>query len=220
MRLSRLFSPDHEHRQMTITRLSRVFGTRFSLILVCALGLFAVVAILLPLILEAVLERWLVQRGADSAEIADVDLNPFSGDVSVEGLRVRLDDRTVLANSDVDVDLSWQALFQREASIESAVLEGVIVEIEVREDGLVRIKPTGQDDGKGPASRGSRSAPRRARRGANRVFVPPRTIVKPDLFDHPVIPTEVEGSIRWILLQISGHEISRYARNDNSSGPH
>lgn len=117
----------------------KAFGARFSWIMSGAVVLLVGVSLLSPLVLELALERWFVQRGADSADIADVDLNVLLGTASVEGLEVRLDDRTVLSDSDVDVDLSWAALFEHGIVLERAVLEGVRVEIEVLDDGQLRI---------------------------------------------------------------------------------
>lgn len=101
--------------------------------------LFAAFLILLPLGLRIGSERWLLNNGADQATIKKIKINIFTGEASLKGVNVILEDRTVLADSNIYLNLSLKSLLQHTALVQSATLEGVTLDVEQYEDGRLRI---------------------------------------------------------------------------------
>lgn len=92
--------------------------------------ILALVLVLVPIGARHALERWLLDNGADSAQVADVDINPFLGVAELDGLDVRIDGRTVLSDATIHLDLDWLALWSKGIVLEGATLRGVTVDIE------------------------------------------------------------------------------------------
>ena len=105
-----------------------------ALVLLCAVFL-----LVLPHGVRIGLERWLLNNGADQATISKIKINLFTGAASINGLDVTLGGETVLANSNIYLDIGLGALFSREAFIQRASFHNVNVDIEQSEDGSWRI---------------------------------------------------------------------------------
>ena len=104
------------------------------------LALLAVLVLfLLPLGIQYSLSKWLLSKGADTAVINRVRFNPFLGTMSLEGVTVKIGDRTVLSDSDIQLDINMLALLKKEAILEKSTLAGVTLDIERYEDGRMRI---------------------------------------------------------------------------------
>ncbi len=119
--------------------LQRIFKKRWirvcsSLVLLCAVFLFV-----LPHAVRIGLERWLLNNGADQATISKIKINLFTGAASINGIDVTLGGETVLANSDISLNIGLGALFSRQALIQRASFHNVILDIEQSEDGGWRI---------------------------------------------------------------------------------
>ncbi len=97
------------------------------------------VLLLLPFAVRYSLEKWLVSQGAQSAQIKGVKINLFAGTVSVTGVEVKVDDRVVLADNDVALNLSLTSLFKKEGHLQTGILTGLILDVVIREDGSLRI---------------------------------------------------------------------------------
>jgi len=105
-------------------------------ILVCILAL---VFLVLPLGIKYSLSQWLLAKGADSATISRVRINPFLGTLSLEGVNVKIGGATVLSDSDIQVNISMLSLLKREAVLQKSSLVGVTLDLELYEDGRLRI---------------------------------------------------------------------------------
>ena len=113
---------------------------RVPLIAGALLALLALlVFVVLPLGIRYSLSRWLLSSGADTAIISRVRINPFLGTMSLEGITVKVGDATVLSDSDLQVDIGMLALLKKEAILEKSTLVGVSVDMELYEDGRLRI---------------------------------------------------------------------------------
>lgn len=110
--------------------------SRYSL-LVGVAGLLFFLA--LPVGSKYFLRQWLLDNGADTATIAKIKLNPFTGRFFLEDVNVTRNRRTVLTNSTIYLDLGIRALFDREALLERATLTHTLIEIRRYEDGSLRI---------------------------------------------------------------------------------
>lgn len=93
----------------------------------------------LPHVIRYSLERWLVDNGAQSAEIKRVHLNLFAGTAGINGLEIRLDDHVVLGDDDIQFDIELSSLFKKEGHLKTGKLSGLILEVEQYPDGHFRI---------------------------------------------------------------------------------
>jgi len=101
--------------------------------------LVAIVLIGLPYAARYALEHWLKENGAEQANIKDIDINLFTGTVSLKGTDVKYGGHTVIKDSTIDIDLALIPFFSRQATVQSATLQGVHLEIEKQTDGRIRI---------------------------------------------------------------------------------
>ncbi len=124
---------------MSETSSANLWGVRWFRILVYVALAVAILLISLPYAARYAVTNWLEENGADKASIKDVDINIFTGKMSLEGMDVRYDGRTVIADSDVDIDIAILPLFSRQATVQSAKLSGVHLEVESRPEGGLRI---------------------------------------------------------------------------------
>ncbi|MDH3327636.1 MAG: DUF748 domain-containing protein [Desulfobulbaceae bacterium] len=120
-----------------------------------AVLLLAVILIVLPHAVRIGLERWLLDNGADQASISKIEINLFTGESSLQGVDVVLGGKTVLANSNIYLNLGLRSLFTHEALVQRAILHNVIIDIEQYEDGRWRfgsIYTKGKTEAKEPAA--------------------------------------------------------------------
>ncbi len=90
-----------------------------------------VALVALPWGMKQVLQNWLLANGADRARIADVDLNLFTGTAALNGVRVEMGARDVMAAKLLSVDFGvWPLLLRRELIVNSGELDGMRLEIE------------------------------------------------------------------------------------------
>jgi hypothetical protein len=88
------------------------------------------ILIAIPLVAKQQLTKYLLENGADYAAIKDIDFNPFAGSFVLDGMDVKVADKTVMSDSTVQLDLSWRSVFQKGIVLEKVKLRGVTVEIE------------------------------------------------------------------------------------------
>jgi len=93
----------------------------------------------LPYAVRYGLERWLVNNGAQSAEIQKVRINLFTGTAAIDGLKVKLHDNITLGEDNLHLDFKLSSLFKEEGHLEMGMLTGLILDIELSEDGSLRI---------------------------------------------------------------------------------
>ena len=114
---------------------SSIWRRRWVRYSIYGLALIAVVLISLPFAAQYYLEHWLVENGADQADFKDIDINLFTGAVELKGANVKIGGRTVIADSDISVDVALLPFFNREATVQRATLDGVQLEIESKPEG-------------------------------------------------------------------------------------
>ena len=121
------------------SRLKR-FVKRRSVKILGGLVLLAVAARLaLPFGIKAYLERWLVKNGAESATIERVRFAPFAGVAALEGVAVTMDGATVFSDSTIFVNLGMASLLGKTALLEEATLADLVLDVEHKEDGSLRV---------------------------------------------------------------------------------
>lgn len=104
---------------------------------IIALG--GVILFSLPYAIRYGLEQWLLKNGAQSAQIDRVRLNLFTGTAAIEGLNAELANNIVLADQDLNINLQLTSLFKKEGHLKTGRLSGLILDIELFEDGSLRI---------------------------------------------------------------------------------
>ena len=117
-------------------RILRRRSVRVVLVLTILTGFFL---LCVPFALRYTLTRWLLANGADQAVVKKITLNPFTGTASLRGVDVIQDGRSVIRNSTIVVSLSLRDLFSRAAVVEKAHIEGVTLDVELTENGGLRI---------------------------------------------------------------------------------
>jgi|GEM_PF-6371705 len=107
----------------------------------CLVLLASLVLVLLPYGLQWGLTRWLVDRGAESAKVADVDFNPFTGRLVVEGLSAERPQVGQLTFERVEARIDWWPLWKRRIHLQSLSLENSSFDLIVADDGALTVGP-------------------------------------------------------------------------------
>ncbi|GMR06117.1 MAG: hypothetical protein BMS9Abin25_0700 [Gammaproteobacteria bacterium] len=110
--------------------------------------IFVLVLTALPFVISNAMKSWLLENGADNVAIENIDFNPFTGTVAVYGLDVRIDDKPVISNAMVHLDVSLTAFFKKGVAIEAATIDKLEIDIEQTADGRIRIGSLMIDPGK------------------------------------------------------------------------
>lgn len=111
---------------------------------------FLLILTALPFVISSVMKSWLLENVADNVAIENIDFNPFTGTIAVYGLDVRIDNKPVISDSLVYLDISLTALFKKSITIESATIDKLEIDIEQTADGKIRIGSLMIDPGKAP----------------------------------------------------------------------
>lgn len=117
-------------KQFRLKRWMKICGS-----LVLVLILFF---LLLPVGAKYYLADWLEKNGADSATIAKLRFNPFAGRVTLGGLDVQLEGRSILHNASMVFDLGITSLFNRDFRVQKAEYHNLSIELEQYQDGSWR----------------------------------------------------------------------------------
>ena len=78
----------------------------------------------LPLLIEKLTERWLAEQSGNQVEVQNVDFNPFTGILRLEGVTIRIDDRTPLSFASAELNLAWLPLWEKHIQVQSIALTG------------------------------------------------------------------------------------------------
>lgn len=89
--------------------------------------------------LKSYLVDWLTKNGADSASIEKLSLNPFLGKLNLAGLDVQVDDKSLLKNASMVVDVGFGALLGKNIRVQNATYSGLVLDLEQYADGSMRI---------------------------------------------------------------------------------
>ncbi|WP_028581333.1 DUF748 domain-containing protein [Desulfogranum japonicum] len=100
---------------------------------------FAALIFLAPYGVKLYVQKWLLENGADKAEIGRIGFNPFIGSLTLHDADVQRGGTVVFADSTVHVDIGLGMLFKRSATVQKARLADLVLDIEQGEDGNLRI---------------------------------------------------------------------------------
>ena len=123
----------------TTPRPARSWTKRLLIALALLVVLAASFLVGLPFAVRYAAVRWLLAHGAQSADIEKININLFTGIAGVKGLQVRLDNDVVLGDKNVNVDFNLRSLIKKEGHIETGIIEGLVIDIESRPDGALRV---------------------------------------------------------------------------------
>ena len=73
---------------------------------------------------------WLQTHGADEATIGNIDFNLFTGQLTLDDLRVRVDQEHTLVLAEALIDVSWRPLFDRQIQVNEVVIENTSITLE------------------------------------------------------------------------------------------
>ena len=105
-------------------------------------GIFLTLPLLFMLAVYGVkfyLVDWLTENGADSASIEKLSLNPFLGKLTLAGLDVQVDGKSLLKNASMVVDVGFGALFNKNIKVQQASYSGLVLDFEQYANGSMRI---------------------------------------------------------------------------------
>ena len=111
----------------------RILWILFGLALLGTLLLIA-----MPFGIEYGFKRYLLSQGADQADLADVDFNPFTRRLVVKNLIVKAGAEQVLNVSEADFTLSWFLFFRKRFVLEKVDLSNSTITVEEIKSALVR----------------------------------------------------------------------------------
>jgi len=92
-----------------------------------------------PLLVRYLAQQWILENGGEQVSFEDVDLNPFTGNLLLQRLEVKVDAETTLFFDSVGVDLDWRPLLSRQVDVQSLQLTGLNLIVDTREPGALRI---------------------------------------------------------------------------------
>lgn len=89
-----------------------------------------------PYLIRHLIERALLNQGADRVSVTEVDFNPFLGRLRLGGVEIQTEGRHMLTCREASVDMAWLPLFNRHLVVQALTLEGLRLEA-VRRDRLL-----------------------------------------------------------------------------------
>ena len=105
-------------------------------VIAAALGLVMATFIVgLPVAVEVYVEGWLADQGVPFPEIDDVDVNLFTGVVTIEALDFSGTDSTRASVAVVEVNFEWTQILAGRLVLSAATLDGVRLDIRQADDG-------------------------------------------------------------------------------------
>jgi len=106
---------------------------------IVALAVVAAALVLLPIGLRWGAERWLYRQGMAEVAIDDVDLNPFLGELGIEGVAMVSPAQERLAVRRAWVRVAWWPLVRRRAVVEAVAVAGAEADVVRAADGTISI---------------------------------------------------------------------------------
>ncbi len=101
--------------------------------------LFVSLLVLIPLVVEWQAERWLQQQGVADADIGDVDINLFTGEVGLTGLVVGRDTPARFQLASLYLNIDYLPLFQKRIQIQAVRVSGMDLDLTLDEVGRVHL---------------------------------------------------------------------------------
>jgi hypothetical protein len=108
-------------------------------ILLAVVVLLLLLLVLLPHALSWGLNRWLLDHGGEVVAIEDIDVNLFTGRVSIERLQLETGSHPHLLIPQLELDIDWLPLFSQHVEVKSVLVDGVELRIVISEDGSMTI---------------------------------------------------------------------------------
>ncbi len=104
-----------------------------------AATLLVALLVLIPLVVEWQAERWLQQQGVADADVGDVDINLFTGEVALSGLVVgrTAPARFQLASAYINID--YLPLFKKRIQVQAVRVNGLDLDVTLNEDGALQL---------------------------------------------------------------------------------
>ncbi len=110
--------------------------------------LFILLLVFFPFGTRLYLEKWLLDHGADKASIEKISVNPVKGTLGLGKVDITVNDKTVLANNDIEARFSLKSLLKKKVFLEEAVLDGINIDLEINDDGKLRVGSISMNSGK------------------------------------------------------------------------
>jgi hypothetical protein len=102
-------------------------------------ALFLLLLIATPYAIQYGIKHWLTLRGAQRVVVQDVDFNPFSGVLEIDGLQTWADGHRALSVQRAAARLSWWPLWKKRVHLEDLDLSGVDLSIRPTPAGTWRV---------------------------------------------------------------------------------
>ena len=77
-----------------------------------------------PLLIQQLFSNWLLEHGGERVSIDNVDFNPFTATLKLEGLKIHGDDGATLSFDSALLDVAWRPLLDRHITLEAVHLSG------------------------------------------------------------------------------------------------
>ncbi len=92
-----------------------------------------------PFAIQYALQRWLVEHGAETARIGNVDFNPFTGSLVIEGAKVTRNGSSSLTIQRARVRVAWLPLWHKRLQLDAVAVEHADLSVSRSKSGLWRI---------------------------------------------------------------------------------
>jgi hypothetical protein len=123
---------------MTAMKIKQVLMKRWVKICGGVVAAIALFLLLLPLGVKYYLADWLEKNGADKATIEKLRFNPFAGRITLGGMEVELEGRSILHNYSMVLNLGLTSLFNRDIRLQRAEYRDLYLDLEQYQDGSWR----------------------------------------------------------------------------------
>ncbi len=109
---------------------------RYSLVIVAVFAIFLAGA---PLLIQQLFSNWLLEHGSDRVSIDNVDFNPFTATLKLEGLKIHGDNGTTLSFDSALLDIAWRPLLKQHITLDAVHLSGFKGIIDNRNPALLSV---------------------------------------------------------------------------------
>ena len=127
------------HNSKNNRKLRRILRLRWIWIIVGFGVLAALILISMPFGMDYEIERYFLTHGADEADVADVDFNPFTRRLVLKNVTVKVANEQVLNVPEADFTIVWSPFFKKRFLIEKIDLSDSHIIIEEMPEGRWRI---------------------------------------------------------------------------------
>jgi hypothetical protein len=107
-----------------------LLSNRWFVITTTTVLLFLIFLIGTPLLISQLAKQWLLDNGGEQVRIQDIDFNPFTAQLLIEGCEIQVNDKTTLLFDSVGMDIAWWPLFKKRILVQSVSLNGFNVTID------------------------------------------------------------------------------------------